>query len=129
MNWLDTLVISYVLDKQGVPFDLIEHFNDVLTQGIAAGEADSIKSHKQLVLQARNLAQADDLDTREAIVAVLDHINAKQAADRLQQQLPFLKVVSDIINSPVPETSLGCRMSLRRAASALAGLQGLAESA
>jgi hypothetical protein len=129
MNWLDTLVISYVLDKQGVPFDLIEHFNDVLTQGIAAGEADSIKSHKQLILQARNLAEAADFDTREAIVAVLDHIEAKRAADSLQRQLPYLKVVSDIINSPVPETSLGCRMSLRRAASALAGLQRLAESA
>jgi hypothetical protein len=129
MNWLDTLVISYVLDKQGVPFDLIEHFNDVLTQGIAAGEADSIQSHRQLVLQARNLADADDSDTREAITAVLDHIEAKQGINKIQRQLPFLRVVSDIINSPVPETSLGCRMSLRRAASALAGLQGLAETA
>ncbi len=129
MNWLDTLVVSYALDKQGVPFDLIEHFNDVLAQGIAAGELDAIALRQQLFAQARSLADADEVDTREAIITILDRIQADRDLMQLQKQAPFLRVVSDIINAPTPETSLGCRMALRRAAGALSGLQELAKSA
>jgi hypothetical protein len=121
MNWLDGLVVTYVLERQGVPFDLIEHFIDVLSQGIAVGDLDSIAARAQMIEQARVLAAGDD-DVGENILALIMHIE-HYGQDTAVKNNP----VSDA--SQTPETGFAYRIALRRAAATLAKLQELQQSA
>lgn len=121
MNSLDTLVISYVLDKQGVPFDLIEHFTDALAEGVHAGELDFIATRRQLLDQARAVAEIDDEHTRQAILSVLAHINMTNSRHSDHPELTF--------PLSTPATSKACRSALHRAAVTLSGIEHLAISA
>jgi hypothetical protein len=125
MNWFDTLLISYALDRQGVPFDLIEHFIDALTQGIAAGEFDSIDTRQTLINQAGEIAKSDESETRAAIGAILDHIETRKSLSVLQERSAHLRVIGQILAEPQPDTSFSCRLALRKAARAIEGLRNL----